>query len=206
MVNQTDKNLRYIYIGHNKEEVYRVNFEPPLRLLDKQLALWKRRSLSLKGKVLIVKTLGISKFTFLSKVLHIPSEIKKEINSLLYRFIWNGKTEKVSRNIFMQPIEKGGYNMHDFHQVDKAIKVMWMKNIFKEKTFLCKKYLEIYSGVSNILVLLQSNFTENMIPNFDHLPDFYKDVIQNWKQVKYNNVGNNNEIRSQFIWYNSLIS
>ena len=45
-----------------------------------------------------------------------------------------------------------------------------------------------------------------MIPNFDHLSDFYKDVIQNWKQVKYNNLGNINEIRSQFIWYNSLIS
>ena len=72
-----------IYIGHNKEEAYRANFEPPLQLLDKQLALWKRRSLSLKEKVLIVKTLGISKFTFLSKVLHISCEIKKEINSLL---------------------------------------------------------------------------------------------------------------------------
>ena len=56
-----------IYIGHNKEEVYKANFEPPLRLLDKQLALWKRRALSLKGKVLIVKTLGILKFTFSRK-------------------------------------------------------------------------------------------------------------------------------------------
>ena len=101
----------------------------------------------------------------------------------------------------MQPIDKGGYNIHD-----KAIKVMWTKNFFKEKTFLWKKYLEIHSGDGNILVLLHSNFTEKMIPNFDHLPDFYKDVIQNWKQVKYNNLGNNNEIRSQFIWYNSLIS
>ena len=68
-----------------------------------------------------------------------------------------------------------------------------MKNFFKEKTFLWQKYLEIHSAVSNILVLLQSNFTEKMIPNFDHLPDFYKDVIQNWKQVKYNNLGNINK-------------
>ena len=47
--------------------------------------------------------------------------------------------------------------MHDFRQVDKAIKVMWMKNFFKEKTFLWKKYLEIHSGVSNKLILSQSN-------------------------------------------------
>ena len=75
---------------------------------------------------------------------------------------------------------------------------MWMKIFFKEKTFLWKKYLEIHSGIINILVLLRCNFTEKMIPNFDHLSDFYKYVIQNWKQVKYNNLGNINEIRSQF--------
>ena len=74
-----------------------------------------------------------------------------------------------------------------------------MKIFFKEKTFLWKKYLEISSGVSNVLILLQSNFTEKMIPNFDHLTDFYKDVIQNWNQLQFSNLGNINEIRSQFI-------
>ena len=74
--------------------------------------------------------------------------------------------------------------MHDFHQVDKVIKVMWIKFFFKEKTFIWKKYLQVHSSVNNILVLLQSNYTEKMIPNFDHLSDFYNDVIQNWKQVK----------------------
>ena len=56
------------------------------------------------------------------------------------------------------------------------------------------------------MLVLQRSFPEKMIQNFEHLSDFYKDVIQYWKQVKYNNLGNINEIRSQFIWYNSLIS
>ena len=80
------------------------------------------------------------------------------------------------------------------------------ENFFQKKTFLWKIYLEIHSGVNNISVLLQSNFTEKMIPNFDNLSDFYKDVIRNWKQVKNNNLGNIIEIRLQFIWYNSLTS
>ena len=45
-----------------------------------------------------------------------------------------------------------------------------------------------------------------MPQNFDHLSDFYKDILQNWKQVKYKNLRNLNEIKSQFIWYNSLLS
>ena len=52
---------------------------------------------------------------------------------MLYRFIWNGKTEKVSHNIFMQPFEKGGDNMHDFQYVDKAMKVTWKRFLFKRK-------------------------------------------------------------------------
>ena len=76
----------------------------------------------MKGKVLIAKTLGVSKFLFLSKVMHIPKLIKKEIDWLMYNFIWNGNTDKVHRNIVMQKILNGGYNMRDFNTVDKSIK------------------------------------------------------------------------------------
>ena len=56
----------------------------------------EKRSLSQKDKNI---NLGIKKI--LSEVIHIPIEMKKEINNMLYRFIWNGKTEKVSHNILM---------------------------------------------------------------------------------------------------------
>ena len=118
---------------------------------------------------------------------------------MLYRFIWYGKIEKVSHNIFMQPTEKVDTTCIIFIKLIKP-----QSDVDVEKNISLEKYLGIHSGVNNVSVLLQSNFTEKMIPNFDHLSDFYKYVIQNWKQVKYNNLGNINEIRSQFIWYNSL--
>ena len=59
---------------------------------------------------------------------------------MLYRFIQNGKTEKVSRYIYMQQIENSGYNMHDFHQVDKAIKETWMEIFLKKNHFFGKIY------------------------------------------------------------------
>ena len=74
------------------------------------------------GKVLTAKTLGLSKFLFLSKVIHIPILIKKEIDQLIYNFMWNGNTDKFCRNIFMQKICNGWYNMHNFNTVDKSIK------------------------------------------------------------------------------------
>ena len=81
------------------------------------------------GKVLIVKSLAVSKFMYLASLIHIPQDIIKEINSIIYEFIWNGKTHKVKRKIFEQDFNKGGYKMIDFESAIKASKVMWIKNL-----------------------------------------------------------------------------
>ena len=37
--------------------------------------MWRRRNLTLEGKIIIFKTLALSKFVFLAQVLPIPNEI-----------------------------------------------------------------------------------------------------------------------------------
>ena len=135
-INWTTKPVKLfgIYIGHNLEEVENLNFTSALSNLDCTLNQWKGRNLSLKGKVLIVKTLGLSEFIYLSKVLHVPDKIKQQINKKIYSFIWNGQTEKVNRKIFMQHYTKGGYSMHDFDTVDKANKIVWVLELLKSNT------------------------------------------------------------------------
>ena len=49
MANQTCKNRRY-YIGHNKDDVYRVHFEPLLRLLDKTASIMEEKVIVFEGK------------------------------------------------------------------------------------------------------------------------------------------------------------
>ena len=95
-INWTTKPVKLlgIYIGHNLEEVENLNFTSALSNLDCTLNQWKGRNLSLKGKVLIDKPLGLSKFIYLSKVLHVPDKIKQQINKKIYSFIWNGKQKK----------------------------------------------------------------------------------------------------------------
>ena len=100
--------------------------------LDCTLNQWKGRNLSLKGKVFIVKTLGLSKFIYLSKVLHVPDKIKHQINKKICIFIWNGQTEKVNRKFFMQHYITGGYSMHDFDTVDKPKNSLDIRAIEKQ--------------------------------------------------------------------------
>jgi len=53
--------------------------------------MWKWRKLSILGKIQIIKTFAIPKLMFRASI---PNEIVKEVNSVFYNFIWNGKDRK----------------------------------------------------------------------------------------------------------------
>ena len=39
---------------------------------------------------------------------------------MIYEFIWNGKTDKVKRNLFEQEFKNGGYKMINFNCIITA--------------------------------------------------------------------------------------
>ena len=62
------------------------------------LNIWKQRDLTTLGKITIIKSLVIPKFTLIAGSITLPDEnIIKTINTLLYNFIWN-KNEKTHIN------------------------------------------------------------------------------------------------------------
>ena len=91
-----------IYHSYDVEAACNANFDDKIDKLIKQLHWWKARNLSLSGRILIVKSLGISKFTLAVSVLHVPDSKIKVINRELYAFIWNGKTDKVKKKLVIQ--------------------------------------------------------------------------------------------------------
>ena len=85
-----------------------LNFQSKIDALLRQLHWWKARDLSLTGRVLIVKALALSKFQYLAALVNIPENIVKQVNRIVYEFIWSGKTDKVKRILFEQSYNKGG--------------------------------------------------------------------------------------------------
>jgi len=55
-----------------------LNFAEKIRNLEKTLNSWKRRNLTLYGKINIVKTFGLSKLIYNASVLVIPENFIKE--------------------------------------------------------------------------------------------------------------------------------
>ena len=97
-----------VHVGHNIIELEKINFEKPTKNLELQLNVWKSRNLSLKGCLLLVKTLGISKFLFLAKVIHIPNKIKKKKLTLFYIDLHGMATQtKLVKKKFMAKLSNG---------------------------------------------------------------------------------------------------
>ena len=75
-------------LGKMIESVKTLTGVKKIDILEKTLDMWKKRELSIFGKILIIKTLAISKITSLLLNLIPPNDIIKKNKTLLFNFIW----------------------------------------------------------------------------------------------------------------------
>ena len=71
----------------------------------------------------------------LAKIVHIlialpdpdMPEIKKQLETLFYKFMWNKKPDKTKWEIVEQKLEDGWLNMPDVKQFIKSLKTLWIR-------------------------------------------------------------------------------
>ena len=68
----TDTKLLGIYICSNIDEMIILNYNKKNDKIKKNINIWQKRSLSLTGKILIIKALGLSQIMYLSNMLPFP--------------------------------------------------------------------------------------------------------------------------------------
>ena len=62
----------------------------------------------------------------LSPIQSSPEAIK-EINSIFYNLLWNGKGDKIKRNVMINDYSQGGLKMIDILSFNKSLKATWIK-------------------------------------------------------------------------------
>ena len=73
----------------------KLNFYEILDVLEKTLNNWKRRKLTLLGKINIVKSVGLSKLIYNASVLPVPKNFCDQANKVTFNFIWDSKIAKI---------------------------------------------------------------------------------------------------------------
>ncbi|RVE61069.1 hypothetical protein OJAV_G00166930, partial [Oryzias javanicus] len=58
----------------------------------------------------------------------------KEIDKILFDFIWENRTQYLKKNVLMNSYDKGGLNFLDFHSLNNTFKMNWLKQFFRIPT------------------------------------------------------------------------
>ena len=76
-----------------------IYFNFKLRKLQTKLDMWRGRDLTLFGRVMILKSLGLSQLIYSSSILNIPEGFAQLVETILFdKFIWKNKRDKIKRS------------------------------------------------------------------------------------------------------------
>ena len=135
-----DSSIKYLGVNipvNNFDELslFEKNFANVIHDMQSILNLWSARGLTLLGKITILKTLIIPKIVYKASLLpiHLPEKFVKELNKLMFKFIWGSKWEKIGRSKLSCSIEEGGAKRIDIKQYFLALNLGILVN-FSTKT------------------------------------------------------------------------
>ena len=91
-----------IWFTNNKNDILKLNFWNKVKDFNNCLKSWMHRKLTLLGKITVLKSFALPKLVYPLTVLPNPSkEIIQDIINTMFRFIWNGKPNKIKKETLM---------------------------------------------------------------------------------------------------------
>ena len=96
--------------------------------------MWRRRNLTLEGKIIIFKSLALSKFVFLAQVLSIPNEITTTIQRIQREFLWNSSNVKIKHETISNDFQNGGLENVDIPSKISSLQCCWVKKRYGQNS------------------------------------------------------------------------
>ena len=202
-----------VKLGMNNSTSNSKNYECKLGKIENCIKIWRTRDLSLMGRIHIVKSLASSQLVYnWSNLPKPPESFFKDLDSKLYHFIWNSKTDRVKRVTLIAPYNEGGLKMVDSRTQCKALKLKWIKYIKEQYQMSSQDFwfnwLKQCIPQIDIMDLFRCNLNcrdMNKVCRSQCTP-FWQEVLQIWSEWNYNDHPMTKlEIIRPPIWFNSLL-
>ena len=83
------------------------------------------RHLTYIGRITVIKTLVLPNVVKIITVLQNPPvQVIKEIQDIFYNCLWDGKPDKIKRNVIINNYEEGGLKLSHIESFCKALKII----------------------------------------------------------------------------------
>ena len=180
------RKVKILGVVFGVDNTERDNWEPRLSKLDKSLSLWRSRSLSLLGKVLILNILALSKLLFLSRFLQPPKWVVDKVNNLIWPFLWGGRMETVARRTILCPTSKGGLGLKDFVCQGKAARLAAFVKSLMDSSSKCFFIVRYFCGARVASLRPEwANLRDNLTPSAACPTKFYSLVLTSLRSFTF---------------------
>ena len=124
-----------VWLSTSPEVTTELNYSEKLEKLNTDLSCWNYRRLTR-----FWQNYCAEEFNCISTRLYsFPAAIKssclelEEINSLFHDFLWNGKSDKMMRDVMINDHANDGLNMIDINPFSKGLKTTWVRKNIDDK-------------------------------------------------------------------------
>ena len=123
--------LRFFF-SYDKDLQLENNFRKIILNIERILKLWRQRNLTLEGKIIIFKTLALSKVTFFAEVLVIPNQIIDGLQQIQKDFLQNSSSPKEKHETICKDFQYGGLKNIDKKSKTRSLQCFWIKKLYDE--------------------------------------------------------------------------
>ena len=187
------------FLSYDEDKNNEENFFSKIRKMKTKLNIWQIRDLSLYGRSMLAKTVGVSQLIYAASMLTVPEVVIQKTQAELFAFLWKNKKDKIKRQVIFQSLSDGGLNFMNFRTMVKSLRLSWIGRLLDGTNASWKTipnyFFNKYGGLSFIL---KCNYDTKFFER--NLPLFYRELLQYFQQLSSAYGG---EEKKKFILWNN---
>lgn len=157
---------------------YEWNYKGILAKMRTVCSAWRNRSLSFKGKIVIVNSLVVSLLQYVAAYSPFPNRALFELKKIITHFLWNGGSSKVAYSTLIQPIEVGGLKLADFPTRILAARLLFVRRLVLDRETFSSQYIGHLAGHLGFLPMVLGKVKE--APLLLKSSPFYSELFNTW--------------------------
>ena len=126
-------NMLGVELGRDVQKCLKANFHNKIEKIKKQMNIWSQRGLTLMGKVLISKSMGISNLIYSMTCLQSQDNVLENAPKIINHFIWNNKPSKIKHKTLIGNYDQGGIRAPDIFTFRQSLRLAWLSRLWYKR-------------------------------------------------------------------------
>ena len=173
-----------IFNSYGKDLEQKLNFLDNIKTLNDVLKLWEFRGFMLDGRILVFRSLALSKLLY-ACTMKVPSKfVIDQLNILHKNYIWNNKRPKTKHSTLIADYCEGDYKDVDIVNKIAALKIKWVTKLLNSNFHPWKIIPNLlFSDLGGMLFHQNLQLSKQCLAKIKQYPTFYYEFIQIWAKA-----------------------